>query len=94
MSSEKSINLFRIYKESNFQTILKNKRSVCPILCSILETLHSTHAKNLNLETEKSEQTLFGQISLSQDKGSSTACATKHFKDHNKTTETCGCFCL
>ena len=36
--------------------------------------------KKLNIETEKSEQTLFVQISLSQ----YSACATKQFKDHKK----------
>ena len=33
---------------------------------AIIETLQSTRGKNLNIETEKSEQTLFAQISLSQ----------------------------
>ena len=37
---------------------------------------------DLNIETEKSEQTYFPQISLSQ--YYDTTCATKHFKDHNK----------
>ena len=46
--------------------------------------LFTAHAvKNLNIETEKSEQTLFAQIFLSQYYDSSTACTTKHFKDHN-----------
>ena len=40
--------------------------------------------KNLNIETEKFEQTLFAQISLSQYEDSSTACATKHFKAYIK----------
>ena len=42
---------------------LRTKVLHSPILC----TLHSTHGKkNLNSETQKSEQTLFAQISLSQ----------------------------
>ena len=35
-------------------------------------------------ETEKSEQTLFAQISLSQYLDLFTVCATKHFKDRNE----------
>ena len=42
---------------------LRTKVLHSPFLC----TLHSTHGKkNLNSETQKSEQTLFAQISLSQ----------------------------
>ena len=40
---------------------------------AFIETLHGTHDKNLNIETEKSERS-----------DSSTTCATKHFKDPNK----------
>ena len=38
---------------------------------------------NLNIETEKSEQTLFAQISLSQYKYLLTVCAVKRFYDCN-----------
>ena len=41
---------------------LRTKVLHSPILC----TLHSTHGKNFNSDTQKSEQTLFAQISLSQ----------------------------
>ena len=53
---------------------------------AILEILHNKEGKSFNIEIEKSEQTLFVQISLSQNKDSFTACATKLFKHHNKNT--------
>ena len=33
---------------------------------AIIKTFHCTHDKNLDIETEKSEQTVFAQISSSQ----------------------------
>ena len=50
---------------------------------AILETLTAHMVKNLNIETEKSEHCLLKLLYLNI-KDSSIACATKHFKNHNK----------
>ena len=63
--------------------ILKDKSSAW--FNFVLQSLERfTVKKNLNTETEKSEQTLFAQISLSQYEDCSTVNATNHFKDHDK----------
>ena len=43
--------------------LLKDKNSA---YVAIIKTLHRPHGKNLTIETEKSEQTLFAQIFLSK----------------------------
>ena len=72
----------------------KDKKFCMVQFCvAVLDMLHSTHGTNINIVTEKSKQTVFAQISvrtlsakifLSKDQDSSTAYATKGFKDHNK----------
>ena len=50
-----------------YEIFLRTKILHVPIFVAILETLHSTHGKELLItETEKSEQTLFAQISQPQ----------------------------
>ena len=51
---------------------------------SNLEMLHSTHGGRCNIETEKSEQTVFAQISRLKIKITPPHVPQKHYNDNNK----------
>ena len=56
-----------LLSQSLIKVCLKTKVSHGLIFIAIFKTLHSMRGKkNLNIETEKSEQKLFAQISLFQ----------------------------
>ena len=50
--------------------------------------------RNLNIETEKSEQTLFAHFSLFQYSDVFTVCAEKRYKDCNTKLDQAGRLCL